>query len=238
MKQKGLVTELYCQLEFSKLGIVLSKPISEDCRYDFIADVNNHLIRIQCKTCSVSEDKSYIRFAARSIRSNTKGNDAKSYSKNEIDYFYTYYDNKSYLVKVEEASSTKNLRFFSNNNQNTNISWAKDYELEKILLNDFDYIPKYNTINIISNNNLCIDCGVLISKESLRCRKCENLHRIQPKQIPREELKNLIRTMPFTQIGKQFNITDNAIRKWCDAYNLPRTKKEINSYTDEEWRQV
>lgn len=25
------------------------------------------------------------------------------------------------------------------------------------------------------------------------------------------------------------------IAKWCDKYNLPRTKKEINTYSDKEW---
>lgn len=27
---------------------------------------------------------------------------------------------------------------------------------------------------------------------------------------------------PFTQIAKQFEVSDNAIRKWCNRYNLPR----------------
>ena len=54
----------------------------------------------------------------------------------------------------------------------------------------------------------------------------------------REELKQLIRTTPFTTIAKQYGVTDNAIRKWCDFENLPRTKKEINSYSDEEWELI
>ena len=48
----------------------------------------------------------------------------------------------------------------------------------------------------------------------------------------------MIRTMPFTQIGKYFSVSDSAVRKWCDKYKLPRTKKEINLYTDEEWTQL
>jgi uncharacterized protein YjcR len=40
----------------------------------------------------------------------------------------------------------------------------------------------------------------------------------------RDELKQLIRTLPFTKIGKMFGVSDNAIRKWCNAYNLPRKK--------------
>ena len=31
---------------------------------------------------------------------------------------------------------------------------------------------------------------------------------------------------------------DNAIRKWCVLEGLPKTKKEINSYSDEEWQQI
>ena len=37
----------------------------------------------------------------------------------------------------------------------------------------------------------------------------------------------MIRTMPFTVIGQQFGVSDNAIRKWCKKYNLPSTKEEI-----------
>ena len=40
--------------------------------------------------------------------------------------------------------------------------------------------------------------------------------------ITREELKELIRNKPFTQIGAKFGVSDNAIRKWCDKFDLPR----------------
>jgi len=51
----------------------------------------------------------------------------------------------------------------------------------------------------------------------------------------RKELKQLIRTKPFTEIGKMYGVSDNSIRKWCDFEKLPRKKKDINSYSDEEW---
>ena len=54
----------------------------------------------------------------------------------------------------------------------------------------------------------------------------------------REELKKMIRTISFSQLGRQFGVTDNAIRKWCDFYNLPRTKKEINKISDEDWELI
>lgn len=54
----------------------------------------------------------------------------------------------------------------------------------------------------------------------------------------REELKNLIRTISFVKIGERYNVTDNAIRKWCDAYKLPRTKREINNYSEDQWSKI
>ena len=91
------------------------------------------------------------------------------------------------------------------------------------------------------HKKFCIDCGIPISKNALRCKSCaaKLQHLESPKNlITREELKNLIRTKSFTQIGKDYNVSDNAIRKWCDNYNLPRTKKQINSFTNEEWEKI
>lgn len=42
-----------------------------------------------------------------------------------------------------------------------------------------------------------------------------------------DELWELIKTMPFTQVGKLYGVTDNAIRKWCKEYGLPYRKRDI-----------
>lgn len=87
----------------------------------------------------------------------------------------------------------------------------------------------------------CIDCGKEISDGSKRCIACMAKSRtIALKDMPvtREELKNLIRTTPFIQIGKKYNVSDNAIRKWCDKFNLPRKATEIKQYSDEDWNKI
>ena len=87
---------------------------------------------------------------------------------------------------------------------------------------------------------LCTKCGKKISRQnkSGMCQKCY-VESIKNENIPsREELKNLIRNTPFTTIGKTFNVSDRTITKWCSKYNLPERKKDINSYSDEEWEKI
>lgn len=84
----------------------------------------------------------------------------------------------------------------------------------------------------------CIDCGKPISVNSLRCSECYHKYRQLVERPTREELKQLIRTTPFTTIGKQFNVSDNTIRKWCDKYNLPKRSKDIKKYSNEDWELI
>lgn len=54
----------------------------------------------------------------------------------------------------------------------------------------------------------------------------------------RGELKEMIRTMPFTAIGEKLGVSDNAVRKWCNRYKLPKGKRKIDSYSDDEWENI
>lgn len=239
--QSGLLTELRCQYDFSKLGIVLFAPITADSRSDFIAEVNNHFLKIQCKSSTESKDGNSFTFSTCSKNWNTK--QIKTY-KGQIDYFYTCHNNQGYLIPIEETGKKeKTLRLFSVNENNPAINWAKNYEIEKVL-KEIDpsieeFIPNVSTAKG-RRTSTCIDCGKEITYGAMRCRNCNNsfLLKQREKKIERGELKAMIRTKPFTSIAKDFGVSDNAIRKWCDSYNLPRTKREINSYSDEEWNNI
>ena len=86
----------------------------------------------------------------------------------------------------------------------------------------------------------CINCGKEITKDSKSglCVECSNKNSRVVDRPSREELKMLIRTMPFTQIGKLFGVSDNAIRKWCLAENLPTKVKDIKLISDKDWAQI
>ena len=134
--QKGLITETYCQLAFTELGIILSKPISHDCRYDYIADIGGKLKRIQCKTSLLNEYGTSISFSTKSVRGNTKEVLEHTYTSDEIDYFYTYFNGVSYLIPVDICGETRKnlyLNTITLQGSTKNITPAKDYELSKIL---------------------------------------------------------------------------------------------------------
>lgn len=107
--------------------------------------------------------------------------------------------------------------------------WQNSFneELAKSLLKDLE-----------KKHYFCHSCGKEISKQASYCVECS--HKLQQRfdRPSREELKQLIRTIPFVSIGEKFGVSDNAIRKWCKSYGLPSKKKEISTYSEEEWSMV
>lgn len=84
----------------------------------------------------------------------------------------------------------------------------------------------------------CERCGAEITHKAKLCVECASLVSRKVDRPSRDELKNLIREKPFTHIAKDYSVSDNAIRRWCDSYGLPSKKKEINAFSDEEWKEV
>ena len=129
---KGTLTELQCQKDFIQKGILVSQPIVQDSKYDFIIDLEGKLYRIQCKSSSLSADEKFISLKTKSTNIRTMKD--TYYTKNDIDLFYTCYQGVSYLIPVEDAGNGETrLRFISNQPNNPNIRWAKNYEFNLML---------------------------------------------------------------------------------------------------------
>ena len=84
----------------------------------------------------------------------------------------------------------------------------------------------------IENKNkkyFCSNCSKELS-ENTKTGLCSECYKITTRKIERplkEELFEMIKIKPFTEIGKVYGVTDNSIRKWCKDYNIPSTKKEL-----------
>lgn len=101
-------------------------------------------------------------------------------------------------------------------------------------------ILKQNESIKINNQYIgyCPKCGKIKTWAAKLCSDCASKERRVAIRPSREELKKLIRTKSFSQIAKDYCVSDNAIRKWCIAEKLPSTKKEIKKYTDKEWDNI
>ena len=116
----------------------------------------------------------------------------------------------------------------------------KDNRIENLQIlcpNCHTQTENYGSKNIKRHNH-CIDCGKEIALKSTRCPKCSakqnRIYKVDKENRPsKEELLNLIQTKPFTEIGRMYGVSDNAIRKWCKNMGLPHTKKDLKSYNPE-----
>lgn len=76
----------------------------------------------------------------------------------------------------------------------------------------------------------CLDCGIVIHKDATRCQECNYLSKRICERPSKENLAEAIYLSNFSEVGRQFGVTDNTIRNWCRAYGLPTHSKDI-----EEW---
>jgi len=128
-------------------------------------------------------------------------------------------------------NSYDNLLVFHNKANHTRFHQlhCPNEELEQ--LEDGSYICNNSKI-------ICPICGKPKDHKAKLCLECSQLAQRTVCRPTRNELKQLIRTKSFVIIGKQYGVSDNAVRKWCDYEGLPRRKEDIKKYTDEEWKNL
>ena len=149
-------------------------------------------------------------------------------------YLFKKYDNKCQKCGWGEVNPTTNLIPLEIHHIDGDYRNNKEENLELLCPNCHSLTPNFKALNKTGREDrnqyknrkyYCLDCGKEISYGALRCNECNAKLRITKKPVTKEELKKLIRTVSFTEIGRMYNVTDNTIRKWCIGYNLPSKRK-------------
>ena len=82
--------------------------------------------------------------------------------------------------------------------------------------------------NVLWNNvvarepkiNICPICSETISPKAKKCQACHRLATRKAERPTKEELILLIKEKTWTDIGKSFGVSDNAVRKWARQYGI------------------
>lgn len=97
----------------------------------------------------------------------------------------------------------------------------EEYLGKKLKVYDTDKVNHtYETIQY-----KCKECGKILKypNQNGLCKECFDKSRRKVNRPTKEELQQILLNTKgnFTKVGKQFNVTDNTIRKWCKGYDLP-----------------
>lgn len=132
-------------------------------------------------------------------------------------------DLKNTQLTHSEIAKKRNVSIEMVDGINTGRHWNQDikYPIQ-------NYIPQKK------QPNYCTICNKKIKNSNTYCLDCYKKEKA--KNIPvKEVLINDLLTYSMIQIGKKYNVSDNAVRKWCKKYDLPYKQKDIiefrNNYT-------
>lgn len=240
---KGFIIELKVQEEFLRYGFDISIPSNNASRYDIVVDTGDKLLRIQVKK-SHGVRPGAFGFTCTSQNVRSHSGSKHKYLPNEVDYFATVWKDIVYLIPLSETSNSKTL--YENDD-----TYKASYILANYKRLSDDEL--YNMTQHSYGKTYCVDCGCEIAHGSTRCIVCHNKQMSMRQKTlkyashsgspmvdwpTKKELKTLIRTTPFVQIGKKYGVSDNAVRKWCKKYGLPFKASDIKNINNEEWEKL
>lgn len=134
--QKGAGAEAAITSAVIQLGLTVLRPLCEGRRYDLIVDLEPTLLRVQCKLAR--RTGGVLAIHLQTSRHTPKGYVHRSYSAAEIDAVGAYSPELGtcYLLPIDLVADRCSLHLRlepTANNQAQGITWARDYELERVL---------------------------------------------------------------------------------------------------------
>lgn len=215
-KEKGNCGLAFAIAYYTTQGYTVSIPMNDTQDYDLVVDKNNILYKIQIKATAQRSPAGYSVVAVKSC-GGTNGSVYKTLINTNVDYLFVLTEKQEmYEIPLCDISTISTL----------NLGPERQcYRVDSLPNN---YVKKEKESKI----NYCKECGAVISHaaENSLCFDCAMKERRVTERPDATTLAQEIVSSNFCAVGRKYGVSDNAIRKWCSSYGIPKTKKEL-----EEW---
>ena len=103
-----------------------------------------------------------------------------------------------------------------------NLRWVCpncDRQLDTFCSKNMNYDLRKNK----KEQTYCKNCGKEISSKAIYCIQCQGLMNRKIERPSSEDLYKILvdNNGNFSAVGRLYGVSDNSIRKWCKAYNMP-----------------
>lgn len=221
--------------DLAKFGIISAPPLSDNFPFDIIGIAENKLFKIQVKSSSASHKDESICFKL-TTSDFYKGTCGKSYSEEDCDLIacYDLVNKKTFLIIHSDLGGRKSLTIrytAAKSNIHKTINWWEDFVLSNKRIKEVfncdspDFSKIFSTLGENKKyDKICESCSAIYLTGYARSRfcstKCQGAMTRKVARPTKEELEEMIHTMPITHVGKKFSVSDNAIRKWARDYGI------------------
>ena len=225
-KQQGNIGHAAALFYYSSLGWNVSNPITDCTDYDFLAEDNGKIYKIQVKTTKSLTDSGNYQVHLTTNGGNQKEYWRKELNKEELDYLFILTEQGiCYSIPINEVETSSTITLYDKYDKYKVFVLSPITE-ENIHCNHKEiFLPNRST----KEHQYFCECGNPVSRKGGLCRSCSQKRRNNRKveRPPKEELLQLVKENGMTKTGRMFEVSDKSISKWLIDYGLPGTIGEL-----------
>lgn len=118
---------------------------------------------------------------------------------------------EAFIPKPEGECEINHINHLKTDNSVENLEWCSHKE----------NMVKYSEHSTSKRKVNTCSCGKTISKYTARCVQCNAYNNRTVERPSKEDLFKLLNEYPFEVVGRKYDVTGNAVRKWCRSYGIP-----------------